>query len=340
MKILTLNLGSSSLKYALYDASEQALAVAKEGEVATAPDPASARGAARAVLEQLETAGDAIDAAGHRVVFAGNEDQPAIVSDELLARLHALESLDPLHLPGALAIVDEVRSRLPQARNVACFDTAFFRDLPHEARVLPIPGGDPLLRRYGFHGLSYESAVHAIGGELRSRTVIAHLGNGASAAALIDGVPIDTTMGFSPLGGLIMSTRPGDLDPGVLLYLLERGHTDAAGLRDMLERRSGLRALSGGESDLRQLGERSDDTAAFAVEMFVRSASKAIAALAAVLGGLEMLVFTGGIGEHNDAVRNAIASRTAFINRETEVRVVKSDENRAIARRVWRLVRS
>ncbi|HZT11398.1 MAG TPA: hypothetical protein VFA29_01210, partial [Candidatus Baltobacteraceae bacterium] len=154
------------------------------------------------------------------------------------------------------------------------------------------------------------------------------------------GVPIDTTMGFSPLGGLIMSSRPGDLDPGVLLYLLERGHVGTADLRDMLERRSGLRAISGGEGDLRQLGERSDAAAAFAVEMFVRSASKAIAALAAVLGGLEMLVFTGGIGEHNDAVRNAIAARTAFFNREMDVRVVKSDENRAIARRVWSLVRS
>jgi len=270
----------------------------------------------------------------HRIVFGGEDDAPSIVTEELLHRLEDLMQLDPLHIPGSIAVVRRAREMLQDVIHVACFDTAFFHDLPQSARTLPIPtDGDPLLRRFGFHGLSYEYVVHLLAGQLRPRTIVAHLGNGCSLAALLNGRPIDMTMGFSPLSGVIMATRPGDLDPGVLLYLLERRTHDGGGrLRAMLENESGLRALSGGESDLRRLCERRDAPAALAVEMFVFSVSKAIGALAVTLGGLDMLVFSGGIGEHNDQIRSEITARVRFLNLHIDVRVVSTDENAMIAR--------
>ncbi len=245
-----------------------------------------------------------------------------------------LQTLDPLHAPGALAVLRQAAVSLPSVVQVACFDTAFFRDLPPLARALPLPAGDPLLRRYGFHGLSYEHVCRVFGAQLHPRTIIAHLGNGASAAALENGRPIATTMAFSPMSGMIMSTRPGDVDPGALLYLLERSHLNKRQLRELLENKSGLRALSGGEGDVRNLCERTDDEAAFAVEMFVRSAAKAMAALAVDLGGVDMLVFTGGIGAHNSDVRARIVERLAFLNPSAAIEVVEADENASIAHNV------
>lgn len=331
MRVLSLNLGSSSLKYAVHECSADAARLIVERDIQTSSQPQAASVATmRAVADALQSSGS-IDAVGHRIVFGGEEDAPAQVNAELLQRLESLQSLDPLHVPGSLAVMRSAQDALPQAAHVACFDTAFYRELPRTARALPVPCPDPILRRYGFHGLSYESVRRTLGAALMPRAIVAHLGNGASATALLHGEPVDMTMGFSPLGGLIMSTRPGDLDPGALLYLLERSRLGTAQLRELLETQSGLRALSGGESDVRKLCERSDPDAAFALEMFERSVAKALAALITALGGLDQLVFTGGIGEHNGRVRDGILARLRFLQTPPKVEVVKSDENLVIA---------
>lgn len=332
MNVLSLNLGSSSLKYAVHAVSANGARCIMSRDVATSSEPSAAQNATVTAISDALSASGSMDGIGYRIVFGGNDDAPAPVTPEVITRLSGLQSLDPLHAPGALAVIREAQQRLPDGLHVVCFDTAFFRDIPRAARALAIPSGDPLLRRYGFHGLSYESVCATLGTELQPRTIVAHLGNGASLAALDRGRPIDMTMGFSPLSGIIMSTRPGDMDPGAILYLLERERVSVAQLRDILETQSGLRALSGGEGDIQQLCEREDEDAAFAVEMFVRSVAKAIGALAVNLGGLDLLVFTGGIGEHNARVRDQIASRVTFLNGNLSVRIVKSDENLAIAR--------
>lgn len=333
MNVLSLNLGSSSLKYAVHDVSDDGGSRSiMSDDVATSYEPAAAQNAAAAAISHALSVAGSIDRVGYRIVFGGNDDAPAPVTPEIIARLEGLQSLDPLHVPGALAVIREAQQKLPDALHVVCFDTAFFRSIPKTARALAIPSGDPLLRRYGFHGLSYDSVCATLGAEMQPRTIVAHLGNGASLAALDHGRPIDMTMGFSPLSGIIMSTRPGDVDAGAILYLLERSRVSVAELRDMLETRSGLRALSGGEGDLRQLCERKDEDAAFAVEMFVRSVAKAVSALAVELGGLDLLVFTGGVGEHNARIRDGVMSRVQFLNRNLSVRVVNSDENLAVAR--------
>ena len=331
MKVLSLNLGSSSLKYAVHECSGNAAQRIIERDVATSSQPQAAFVAAMRAVSEAGDAAGTIDAVGHRIVFGGEQDAPASITPDLLQHLEALQSLDPLHVPGSLAVIRAAQQAVPQAVQVACFDTAFYRDLPGTARALPVPSGDPLLRRYGFHGLSYESICRSLGARLMPRAIVAHLGNGASLAALLAGKPVDMTMGFSPLGGVIMSTRPGDIDPGVLLYLLERSPSGAAELREILETQSGLRALSGGESDMQKLCERTDAGALFAVEMFERSIAKAVCALATELGGLDQLVFTGGIGEHNARVREGIVSRLRFLQPAPAVEVVKSDENLAIA---------
>lgn len=338
MNVLSLNLGSSSLKYSVHAMTEgmQECRIARDLATSSRPDDAAltARGAIADVLQETGTP----DAVGHRIVFGGERDAPEQVTPELIQLLDDLQSLDPLHAPGALAVMREAMVLLPNAAHVACFDTAFFHDLPRIARTLPLPSDGALLRRYGFHGLSYEHVSRVLGARMRPRTIVAHLGNGASAVALANGRPIDTTMGFSPLGGMIMSTRPGDIDPGALLYLLERSNLNRRQLREMVENRSGLRALSGGESDLRNLCERSDDAATLAVEMFVLSAARSMAGLAVALGGLDMLVFTGGIGTNNAEVRARIIGRLAFLNRNAAVEVIEADENASIAQNVARLV--
>jgi acetate kinase len=337
MNVLSLNLGSSSLKFAVHAVSGGTLERVMVRDLTTSAQPQAAAKAARQAIGDVLRAVGAVEAAGHRIVFGGDDDTPQPVTEELIHRLESLQSLDPLHAPGALAVLRETRSALPDALHVACFDTAFFHDLPKAGRVLPIPSGDLLLRRYGFHGLSYEYVARTFRESLKTRTIFAHLGNGASLAALLDGKPIASTMAFSPLSGIVMSTRPGDLDPGVLLYLLECHKLSVPRLRDMLENESGLRALSGGEPDIQKLCERSDASAAFAVEMFVRSVSKAIGAFAVELGGLDMLVFTGGVGTHNAHVRTEILERVTFLNRALAVQVIPTDENLMIAHHTSRI---
>jgi acetate kinase len=299
-------------------------------------------------------------AAGHRVVHGGPEHvQPALVDAALLASLHRIVPLAPLHLPAAIAGIEGVATRYPSLPQFVCFDTAFHAAMPEVARRLPLPDRFKEIRRYGFHGLSYEYVMSALGPAAPSRIVIAHLGNGASLVAVKDGRAIDTTMGLTPAGGIVMGTRPGDLDPGVLFYLAREKGLGPDALEQLVDRESGLLAI-GGTSDMKTLLERSgsDPRAQLAVEMFGYSVRKAIGAFAAALGGLDLLVFTGGIGEHAapvraeacrglepfgievDAKRNAAhAAIISAASSRAVVRVVTTDEDAVIARHARRLVR-
>jgi len=318
--VLCLNAGSSSLKAALYrfaggggDADAAAGGPAPEllarDTVERADRDGGVGAAVEAALARLGDAGlPAPAAVGHRVVHGGPEHTaPALVTEALLADLEALVPFAPLHQPAALHGIEAVAKRLPGVPQVACFDTAFHRRMPEVAQRLPLPRRlwDEGVRRYGFHGLSYEYVIdHARTGR-QGRTVVAHLGNGASLAAVRDGQPLDTTMGFTPSGGLMMGTRPGDLDPGVLVYLARQRGGDPAALERLIDHEAGLRGVSGSSGDMRDLLARRDrdPAAALAVELFCYQLRKHLGAFAAVLGGLDTLVFTGGIGEHAAPVR-------------------------------------
>jgi acetate kinase len=295
------------------------------------------------------------------VVHGGPEHRnPARVDAALIEALNAAIPYAPLHLPAEIAAIEAARKRYADLPQVACFDTAFFRDLPEISRRFPLPRSlhDQGLWRYGFHGLSYEYVVSAIGTELAGRSIVAHLGNGSSMAALRDGSPVDTTMGLTPTGGLMMGTRSGDLDPGLLVYLLDAGNT-ARDVERIVNRESGLLGVSGTTSDMRTILERrsADQHAALAFEMFSYQARKSIGALSAVLGGIDTLVFTGGIGQNAAPVRERICSGLEFLgvhvdrarSRESRevispdgspcvVRVVPTDEELVIARHARRIL--
>jgi acetate kinase len=270
----------------------------------------------------------------------------------------------PLHIPIALQLVRNGERSYPNVPQFACFDTAFHRSIPEAAARFALPRElfDEGIRRYGFHGLSYESIVHQIGKEFPSRTIVAHLGNGSSLAAVKDGQSVDTTMGLTPTGGIPMATRSGDLDPGVLLYLLRVKKTDADSLEKLLNRDSGLTALSGGKGDMRDLeaaADGGDPKAQLAIEVFCASVRKVIAAYTEVLGGLNMLVFTGGIGEHSARIRDGICRGLDFLGvsiddsanqsnggeistkqSKVRVRVVPSQEDLQIARHCRTMMRA
>jgi acetate kinase len=360
--VLCVNSGSSSLKTALFEVegtAERALARAahpvESGDYTAALDGA---------LASFDAQGLPLPgAAGHRVVHGGPDHaEPALVDDDVLADLRELVPFAPLHMPAAIAGIDAIRGRwdIPQ---VACFDTAFHRHMPELAQRLPLPDSlwDGGVRRYGFHGLSYEYIVGALGAAQLGRAVIAHLGNGASMVAVDGGQSVDTTMGFTPAGGLVMSTRSGDLDPGVPVYLLREQGYDADRLEHLVDRDAGLVALSGGTSDMQMLLEQRerDGRAALAVDAFCYQARKHVGALATVLGGLDTLVFTGGIGEKAAAVRAGICDRLEHLGVELDdaanaadaavisapgggcvVRVERTDEDRVIARHTSALVSS
>ncbi len=379
-RILSIDRGSSSLKFAVYEmeSTDERLLIAGGAEPL---------GAAKATLlirderdaetqEARRLLGDAspvdtllaalrefdvkIDAVGHRLVYGGAaHEAPERVSDALVTSLTALVPFDPLHMPDALATIREIEAVSPALPQVVCFDTAFHRRMPAVAQRLPLPRElwSEGIRRYGFHGLSYESIVRGLGeAGVRGRMIVAHLGNGASLAAMRDGKPMDTTMGLSPLGGIMMGTRPGDLDPGVLLHLLREHRYTLAELDQVLNRQSGLLGVSKISADVRMLLDRKDDEppAAEAIELFVYLAKKAIGALAAVLDGVDTLVFTGGIGEHAVSVRSEIAQGLAYLGVELDpkrnaagapvisadgsgvvVRVIPTKETLMVARHTW-----
>lgn len=351
--ILTCNAGSSSLKVKAYGVSGQKLTLAltmavenigqktaqcyyaehpKGGGKQFAIDVADHHAALKHIatnLQQRINATDTILAIGHRVVHGGQSYQKAtIVSDRLLDDLGALQDLDPDHMPAALRCIEMLRESYPAATHVACFDTAFFTSLPPIAQRLPLPRKyhDLGLRRYGFHGLSYayllQDFAHIEGRTAsHGRIIMAHLGSGASLCAVKDAKPIDTTMGFSPSGGIPMSTRSGDIDPGVVWFLHRKAGQSPQQFNTMANKESGLLGVSGDTGDMRVLLERqkTSPSAAQAVELFCYHTSKAIGALSATLGGLDSLIFSGGIGERSAEVRKRICANLEYLGIEIDV---------------------
>jgi acetate kinase len=316
------------------------------------------------LLDQLPSLGlPAPVAVGHRLVHGGPDYfAPVLITPAVIADLKALERFAPLHLPAAIAAIEAVAAVSPRMRQAACFDTAFHANLPEIAREFPIPRRytDDGLRRYGFHGLSYESIVDTLGEEAKGRSILAHLGNGCSMAAVKDGRSVDTTMGLTPLGGMMMGTRSGDLDPGLVLHLLLQTGRSVQELDHLLNHDSGLLGVSGLSPDMRTLLDAygSHPGAVEAVEMFCYSARKQIGAMTAVLGGVDRLVFSGGIGENSAAVRAKICAGLRFLGIEldedrnersesristdrsaTPVLVVRTEEERVIARHTSRFCR-
>jgi acetate kinase len=303
------------------------------------------------ILAQMDKLGHGRPAAlGHRVVHGGPHLRAhQLIDNALLEKLVAATQFAPIHIPAAVALIRDTEKLLPEAQQYACFDTAFHSTMPETARHLPLPQRlyDMGVERYGFHGLSYESIVTRLGASIPARVVCAHLGSGASLVALRDGKSIDTSMGMTPVGGIPMATRSGDFDPGVVLYLMRTEQLDADQLESLLNRDSGLLALSGGESDMRLLEESAangDLKAKLAIAVFAHAVRKMIGAYAAELGGLDLLVFTGGIGEHSTGVRDWICDGLDFLGITSgdpalcpKVRVITAEEELQIARIVCRL---
>jgi acetate kinase len=338
-RVLCLNSGSSSLKLAVWEFSGSDERLRAEGEVeriglagsrfrlrldggAPREGEESIADHAAAVALALEALDDVgappAEAVGHRVVHGGPDlVAPVRVDAGVLARLRRLVPWAPLHMPSEIAAIEAVASGRPSVPQVACFDTAFHRRMPELAQRLPLPRAlwERGIRRYGFHGLSYEYVVQALGPGAGRRAVIAHLGNGASLAATRDGAPVDTTMGFTPLGGVMMGTRSGDLDPGLVFHLVREAGGDAAAVERLVSREAGLLGVSGSSPDMRTLLEARgrDAQAGQAVALFVYLVRKQIGAFAAALGGLDTLVFTGGIGERAAPVRQEICEGLAYL---------------------------
>ena len=320
--LLAINAGSSSLKYAAFAAGPPVEPLVRGGVPMDA-------GEAAAIGQVLDDIGARIDlslvkAVGHRFVHGGESFvAPQIVTPDLVAALRRLIALDPTHLPAEIAVLEVCQTRLPGIPQVACFDTAFHASLPPVARTLPVPRKYAAagIRRYGFHGLSFAYLMEELGrrggpAAAHGRVVLAHIGAGVSLAAVRDGRCQDTTMGFTPTGGVMMATRSGDLDPGVLIHLMRTLGLDSDALDRLVNREAGLLGVSGTTGDVRDLLARSlgDPHAAAAIELFCYQIRKAIGALAAVLGGLDTLVFSGGVGEHSDEVRRAVCDTLGFLN--------------------------
>lgn len=369
--VLTLNAGSATLKYAVFEAGDGARSGQRiaSGTLERGGRDGDDTRLLEAVFEAVEERGGVarLGAVGHRIVHGGARyDHSLLVSDAVIADLKKLCELDPAHMPAELAILEATRAKLPDVPQVACFDTAFHRSMPRVARIVPIPRvyESQGVQRYGFHGLSYTFLM----GELervagveasKGRVVIAHLGSGASLAAIKRGTCLDTTMGFTPTSGMPMSTRSGDLDPGVLLYLLRAKNVSAHALDELVNRHSGLLGISETSADMRTLlaSEERDVRAAEAVATFCYAAKKAIGAFAAVLGGIDTLVFSGGIGENAAPVRARITSGLEHLGIAVDesrnavhapkispdsspcvVRVMHTDEESVIARDTLRLI--
>lgn len=313
MLILTVNAGSSSLKLSLLDPADELVA---RREVEAVEDRFDA-GTVTAALADLP----APDAVGHRVVHGGREFvEPVLIDEHVAGRLRALTDLAPLHQPKSLAGIEAVRAALPEVPEVACFDTAFHAGLPEAAATYAVPEAWRRahgLRRYGFHGLSHAYAARRVAARFgrAPRLVVCHLGAGASLCAVRDGRSVDTTMGFTPLEGLVMATRSGDVDPGMLLWLAERTDLTITEISRALEHESGLLALAG-TADMREVvaaAERGEPRAGLALDVYIHRLRAAVAAMAASLGGLDALVFTGGVGEHAPEVRRRAAAGLAFL---------------------------
>jgi acetate kinase len=345
--VLVVNAGSSSVKFSVYDADAHVVLLRGQvqaiGEASVRFDARDAQGAPLAVppcppgadhaaaidhvlgVIAMQPSNVALVAAGHRVVHGGPDHAaPVVVDERVLAELSAYVPLAPLHQPHNVAAIEAVARRAPALPQVACFDTAFHRSQPACAQLFALPPEITArgVRRYGFHGLSYEYVAGALR-ELdpdaaRGRTIVAHLGNGASMCAMQDGRSVATTMGFTPLDGLVMGTRAGALDPGVVLHLQRALGHSLADVERLLYHRAGLLGVSGVSADMRTLLASDDPRAAQAVEMFCYRAVREIGSLAAALGGLDALVFTGGIGEHAAPVRERIVQPLGWLGVATD----------------------
>ena len=384
--ILVINSGSSSLKFGVYALGSDGESLQFSGAIDSIggsggklklkdgndkslaendSNTKSLEDAFKSAIDALSKAGAATPIAiGHRIVHGGprlREHQK--LTREVLSSLKQAVHFAPLHDPPAIAIIEAAQKQFSNVPQFACFDTAFHRTLPEIAShyALPLNYWEQGVLRYGFHGLSYESIVRALGDRLPSRTVVAHLGSGASLAAILDGKSVDTSMGLTPTGGIPMGTRTGDLDPGIVLWLLRSG-LSVDQVESLLNHDAGLKALSNGESDLRALTKSSDagETAAtLAIDIFTRSIAKTVASYAVSLSGLDLLVFTGGIGENSAPVRQKVCSQLEFLGiaiDETKnlasdepistctskigVRIVAADEDGQIARHTRRLLAS
>jgi acetate kinase len=346
---LVLNAGSSSLKFCVYERAADEWGLASRGQIegiGTAPKM-SVKDAAGQVLTKQELGSEvrnqksALDAlaewlrgrygggrvlgVGHRVVHGGVKyAAPTIVTDQVIYDLHHLEPLAPLHQPHNLAAIEAVAERLPDVQQVACFDTSFHRTQSPLAQLVPLPRDirDAGVQRYGFHGLSYEyiaSVLPRVAPDIaEGRVIVAHLGSGASMCAMKNGRSVDSTLGFTALDGLCMGTRPGALDPGVVLHLFDTLRLDARQVTDLLYKKSGLLGISGISNDMRDLLESSQPEARLAVDYFIHRAAKEIGALAAVLGGIDGFVFTAGIGENSAEIRRRICEASAWLGFEMD----------------------
>ncbi|MBS1661228.1 MAG: acetate/propionate family kinase [Bacteroidetes bacterium] len=281
-----------------------------------------AKEAASFLLDWLETQGIMpLAAIGHRVVHGLQHKHAAIIDDALLTELKAIVAYDPDHLPGEIDLIELFRQKTKETPQIACFDTAFHAGLPRLAKLLPIPRryDEAGVQRYGFHGLSYayilEELTRIDAVKARGSVIIAHLGSGASLAAIKDGVCVDTTMGFTPTGGIVMGTRTGDLDPGVIWYLLQKEQLTPEQLNSLINHESGLLGVSATSGDMQDLlnRESSDERAAEAVELFCYQVKKAVGAFSAVLGGVDALVFTGGIGERSPVIRSRVCAGLDYL---------------------------
>ena len=388
--ILILNGGSSSIKFALFSiqpslalkfkgqieriGTPEAVLSMQDGEHQThvtplvlATDYASAVKLLIDWIDEKEIDGVLI-AVGHRIVHGGPHfHEPQLLTSTLMADLRQLTPLDRQHMPGEISLARAFQQRFPQVPQIACFDTAFHHDLPRVAQMLPIPRRYEAqgVRRYGFHGLSYEflmsELIRTDGADAaRGRIILAHLGNGASLAAVTDGKPIDTSMGFTPTAGVPMGTRSGDLDPGLVEYLARTEIMDAEAFNELVNFKSGLLGVSETSADMRDLlaMEAEDPRAAEAVALFCYQVKKCIGSYAAALGGLDTLVFAGGIGELAPVVRARICAGLGFLGIELDastnersadlisadggrviVRVIRTNEELVIARSVCNVLR-
>jgi acetate kinase len=387
-RVLSINGGSSSIRFAVYEAGE-ALRQQLDGKIdriglsqtnLVVNDHSGTplvsrrlaadhhRKAAGVLLDWLEDQPvfASIKAVGHRVVHGMRHSEPERITPKLLAELRRITPYNPDHLPREIELIEAFRRRHPKLPQVACFDTAFHRTMPQVARRLPIPRryGAKGVERYGFHGLSYTYLMEELGrldpDAAKGRVILAHLGNGASLAAVRDGKSVDTSMGFTPTSGLVMSTRTGDLDPGLVDYLARTERMTAARFQRMVNRESGLLGVSGTSSDLRDLLAREgrDARSAEAVALFCYQVKKWIGSFAAALGGVDTLVFAGGIGENAPLIRARICDGLHFLGIElngsrnatnaplispdaghVQIRVIRTDEELVVARSVARLLR-
>ncbi|HXP66595.1 MAG TPA: acetate/propionate family kinase [Steroidobacteraceae bacterium] len=363
-QILTINAGSSSVRYALFSNGADPHRLL-DGKIERLGGE-SAGAVAKRVVQELKAKSSvgAPDAVGHRVVHGLSHTQPELISESLIAELREVQSLDPEHLPREIEIIEAMQEEYPRAPHVACFDTAFHRSMPPVATMLPIPRRyfAKGVQRYGFHGLSYTFLLKELNrlgdpAAVKGRVVMAHLGSGASIAAVLDGKSIDTSMAFTPTAGLVMGTRSGDLDPGLMSYLARRESMSTAQFQTLVNHESGLKGISETSADVRDLLEREteDPRAREAMAIFCYQAKKWIGAFAAALGGLDTLVFAGGIGENSAVVRQRICEGLQHLGIEIDgsenhrhadrissgravVRVIRTDEESVIAESTARLL--